>query len=827
MKNLKKPKSFFSFLRKISPSFLSSYFLILFQWFNKSFRLKKGLLQNQRGVSLVEIIIFTGIFLVLALGTNQFLTDTLQFQNFTLSQTFELNLRKLLKDLNQEACTKTFSGKNIGEDIAHIRDERGISLISDASMFKKNLKIIKIDTTPKITSCNQIHVLSGQNCPPGCTNPASFPGACSGSESTSIPGYAELHIFFSRPGSLFETKTKDGVCNSSDQTNCYQHSCLVKLIGGPPLREGGDGKPIGACELLDCSEELTTDSNPNFPCYKVSGGGGDPKRVSLIGCGDDPDDPDDPTSPQGIKVDNTVALGYKAGGGGGLTGEENTFVGFEAGKNTTSGEKNTFIGYWAGMQNTTGEDNIFIGFEAGKNTTSGEKNTFIGYWAGMQNSGDNNILIGQMAGKVNQGSHNVFIGETTGQNTSSGSDENVFIGRMAGAVQNRGNKNVFIGNEAGHRNKGNKNVFIGFETGKNFQFGEANTFIGSTAGKKTGSPHPLKNNTFIGYKAGLKSKSLESPTRPDDPCGNTGGPVGIVCDNLFIGYTAGIENTQGKNNTFIGSYAGEENTTGENNIFIGYKAASHSDYQTKSGYLVIGNSNTPTWITAEIGTDDFKVKGTKVSYEGHTHPSTSSRTLKKNIKDFKNFDKSLDDILKLPLFTFEFKKELPQKSRIGFISEELPPHLQIKDKPSRPDIVSIRGTILAAIKALYKKMINLKEEIPSQIKNLKEEFLIGLNESRKVLKEEIFQQLKALSKNLETAREELSLEVKTKEHISLQKWKALIEQEKRQTAPLTEELQKTKKELSQAKADLAYTKAEIENTKKQIKLLGEKLNALK
>ena len=76
-------------------------------------------------------------------------------------------------------------------------------------------------------------------------------------------------------------------------------------------------------------------------------------------------------------------------------------------------------------------------------------------------------------------------------------------------------------------------------------------------------------------------------------------------------------------------------------------------------------------------------------------------------------------------------------------------------------------------------------------------------------------------------KEELSLEVKTKEHISHQKRENLIQEQKKKRDLITKELQKTKKELSQAKADLAYTKAEMESTKKQIKLLGEKLNALK
>ena len=205
----------------------------------------------------------------------------------------------------------------------------------------------------------------------------------------------------------------------------------------------------------------------------------------------------------------------------------------------------------------------------------------------------------------------------------------------------------------------------------------------------------------------------------------------------------------------------------------------------------------------------------------------SSRTIKKNIKAFKNFDKALEDILNTPLFTFEFKKDNPQKKRIGFISEELPSHLQIKDKPSRPDITSIRGTILAAIKALYKKIRNLKEELHSQTKELKTLLLKELKESGKSLKEEFSVQVKGLRKSLEKVREELSQEIKKTEQMNSKKWKDLIEKQKKKKAFIVEELHKTKKDLSKVKEDLAYIKEKMKDTKKRLKILGEKGNAAK
>ncbi|MDE0119850.1 MAG: hypothetical protein OXM55_07590 [Bdellovibrionales bacterium] len=749
----------------------------------KSFLFSKLHLQNQRGVSLVEIIIFAGIFLILALGTNQFLNDTLRFQNFSLSQTFELNLRKLLRDLNPQACINTFSGKKIGDDIDHIRDDRGISLISSPSTFKKNLKIVKIKSSPKIITCSDIQVQSGQNCPPGCTNPGSFPGPCSGTSSTSTPGYAELNIFFSRPGSLFEKKSKTGACDSSDQSQCHQQSCIVKLKAPATGDVGATGENIGKCELLDCSEELESYLNPSFPCYTVTTAGGTPPKVSLVGCG----------TTQDVTKEETVAFGFDAGSSS-LTGEHNTFVGYQAGKYSTTGEHNTFIGYRAGSYTPTGKDNVFIGNKAGANNNGGNNNVFIGNEAGKSaNNGNNNTLIGYQAGQNNKGENNTFIGPFAGTDNTIGK-QNVFIGANANPRGLTSQDNVSIGSNAGRTidtpasGVGKQNVFIGQEAG--FKIKKGN------------------DNIFIGHKAGYETQDKKG--------------------NIFIGSYTG-ENNNNEQNTFIGNLTGKA-ATGKNNVFIGYYAAANS---TDNNHFVIGTIINNEWIKGEFNTNTFKIQGQQVAYwdpatnTGHTHGPSSSRTLKKNIKSFKNFDKALEDILKTPLFTFEFKKDQPQKKRIGFISEELPPHLQIKDKLSRPDMTSIRGTILAGIKALYNKIKTLKEEFSFQIKNLKTEILKEMRGSIKSLKTEIVYQLKDLGKNLETTKEEISLEIKKKEQVSNKKWNNLVEKEKNERGPLIEKLHKTKEELDKTKADLVLTKKEMENTKTQLKILGEKLHALK
>ncbi|MBD2704513.1 hypothetical protein IC229_27985 [Spirosoma sp. BT702] len=66
---------------------------------------------------------------------------------------------------------------------------------------------------------------------------------------------------------------------------------------------------------------------------------------------------------------NSTLLGPGAGGSGSLTGDRNTFTGFNAGYSLTDGYWNSFYGMDAGKFTTTGKENVFTGYEAGLNNT--------------------------------------------------------------------------------------------------------------------------------------------------------------------------------------------------------------------------------------------------------------------------------------------------------------------------------------------------------------------------------------------------------------------------------------------------------------------------
>ena len=144
----------------------------------------------------------------------------------------------------------------------------------------------------------------------------------------------------------------------------------------------------------------------------------------------------------------------------------------------------------------------------------------------------------------------------------------------------------------------------------------------------------------------------------------------------------------------------------------------------------------------------------------------SSRVLKKNIKVFTNFEKAYQDIKKTPLFTYEYKEDHPNESRIGIISEELPGHLQIKDKgsPSIPDWPSVYGTFWAAIKALIIKFESFKENVFSELKAIKEKITVITNQISEI-KSFVTEKLQALEMKFQ---KQVSQNTKTIDSLNIQ-----------------------------------------------------------
>ena len=223
-------------------------------------------------------------------------------------------------------------------------------------------------------------------------------------------------------------------------------------------------------------------------------------------------------------------------------------------------------------------------------------------------------------------------------------------------------------------------------------------------------------NTYIGFRAGYKNQS--------------------GADNTFIGYYAGYDNKQNRN-TFIGAHAGEVNT-GDNNIFIGRDVGASTADINLSNTFKLGNEATPEWLSGEMtSTGVLSINGTPVV-------TSSSRALKKNIRILTSTElrPSLEAIVRTPLFTYQYKNkaDLPNKTRMGVIAEELPDHLQIRveGRLPRPDWPSIYGTLWAAIQVLYRDLIQLKETLLTKIEDLKNGVWFLFQRNRSVVKKSLF-----------------------------------------------------------------------------------------
>lgn len=109
-----------------------------------------------------------------------------------------------------------------------------------------------------------------------------------------------------------------------------------------------------------------------------------------------------------------VHIGGWAGQYASSSSNYNTFLGYEAGRNTSSGDNNVFSGFRAGRSTTTGYENAFFGATAGYSNSIGYRNTAIGFKAGYSNlSGDRNVFIGYHAGYSETGNDKLYIDNST------------------------------------------------------------------------------------------------------------------------------------------------------------------------------------------------------------------------------------------------------------------------------------------------------------------------------------------------------------------------------------------------------------------------------
>lgn len=151
---------------------------------------------------------------------------------------------------------------------------------------------------------------------------------------------------------------------------------------------------------------------------------------------------------------------------------------------------------------TTGDRNSNFGNMAGASVNNaGDDNTYIGYRAGRIAFGDFNVSAGSYAAYYLQsGSRNSFLGATSGFYNASGSD-NLFAG-FASGYNNKQSRNVMIGDGAGSNNDGARNVFVGYYAGAN-ETGNDKLYIDNSS-----TSTPLVYGNFATKKIGINTNNL-------------------------------------------------------------------------------------------------------------------------------------------------------------------------------------------------------------------------------------------------------------------------------------------------------------------------------
>ena len=324
----------------------------------------------------------------------------------------------------------------------------------------------------------------------------------------------------------------------------------------------------------------------------------------------------------------------------------------------STAEKNVAIGITAMDAITTGDQNVAIGHAAASAITDDAQNVAVGASAMETSVSTQCTAVGFEALKVGQyGGHTAIGFEALKSNTTGAN--NTAVGSEAMENNTLGNNNVAVGLEALTANtEGNENVAIGSRALDACDTESYNTAVGYGAlgGSIAGAE----------YSVGVGTGALEGLTSGDG--------------NVAMGRIAGGGVTSGAFNTYLGHRAGNYSTvstTGDANIVVGAYAklsAADGSEQNVFGYNAIGKGN-----------NTFFAGSTNVYNQSNTTTwqQTSDERVKKNIVDY---DKGLNEINKLKVRTFEYRRlnemplgkngspleqnEMPKGSMVGLIAQE-------------------------------------------------------------------------------------------------------------------------------------------------------------
>jgi len=368
-------------------------------------------------------------------------------------------------------------------------------------------------------------------------------------------------------------------------------------------------------------------------------------------------------------------------------------------KKVTVGESG-IVSSIAGVNVLLEANSIFIGDDVTGTTDTAANSVAVGIDAlDAVTTGDANVALGKSAlSGLQDGANNIAIGNQAGVAITSAGD-NIAIGSNALQASVTGARNIAIGSSAlvAHAENGNTyNLAIGYDAGKTITTGLYNMLIGHLAGDGFDTEN---HNLAVGlgalggpvaggeYNVAVGNYALDAVQSGDSntACGYAAGS-GIVegSYNTCIGESAGGSITDGEGNVCIGQNSGNAGvslTTGDNNILIGEKISAGT--AGNDNQIVIGSEGT----TGKGSNTGFISPNGGAMYQGDNATAwtqTSDERVKKNIKDY---DKGLNEINKLKIRTFDYRRlnemplgkndlplednEMPESNQVGLIAQEM------------------------------------------------------------------------------------------------------------------------------------------------------------
>ena len=200
-----------------------------------------------------------------------------------------------------------------------------------------------------------------------------------------------------------------------------------------------------------------------------------------------------------------------------LAGFANTFLGFSAGRASTTGAMNTLLGHFAGASLTTNNKSTAVGHEALAATTAGDLDVAVGAGAMSDGagvpSGGMNVAVGHAAYQSGpSGSFNTAVGNNSLVSSTSG-DRNTALGSAALITLASGGFNTGIGSQAlVNLASGTSNTAVGILAGQNLTSGDGNLYLAHPGVATESNVMRIGGTQTTAFIAGVRGVTTGSAT---------------------------------------------------------------------------------------------------------------------------------------------------------------------------------------------------------------------------------------------------------------------------------------------------------------------------